>query len=170
MKNIYLDIDGVINAMSHNPPSMNTQWFGTWKQEKVMGYTILWSVELVERLNALAARPDVQIKWLTTWRKDAAQTFSEPVGLDGHDWFYFDTPDEDLYVAHDWWKFRHVRDEFEKGVADKYVWIDDDLMWEQHSRNWLEDKDPDIILPISPNSNHGITRKHMDQIEAFLLD
>lgn len=170
MKNIYLDIDGVLNAMSHKPPKMNTQWYGEWREEKIMGYTILWSVELVERLNALAERPDVQVKWLTTWRQDAAQTFSAPVGINGQEWFFFDDHDREMGNLEEWWKFRHFRKDFEDGVAEKYVWIDDDLMWEKHSREWMENISTDLLLPISPNSNHGITRKQMELIESFLSD
>lgn len=170
MKTIYIDVDGVINAVSGKAPKQNTGWLGEWKQESIAGYPILWSTELIDRLNALDAREDVEFIWLTTWRSLAPQVLSEAIGLNGQDWDYVDAPDEDLENLNHWWKLAAIRRKRKLRHVDvsKSVWIDDDIYYESAASAWVRDEWPNL-LAISPNSYHGITRKQMESIEEFLI-
>lgn len=167
MKHIYIDVDGVINAASGKAPKQNTGWSGEWKQERIAGYPILWSTELVDRLNVLAARDDIKFVWLTTWRSEAPQRLAPAIGLNGEDWDYVDAPDEQLENFKHWWKLAAIRRKRKMQHPEKTVWIDDDIPFESNARKYLEDEGPSI-LAIAPNTNHGITKKHMEQIESFL--
>lgn len=48
---VYLDIDGVINAMSGRPPRHDTGWTGEWSTERIDEIAVTWSHELVDALN-----------------------------------------------------------------------------------------------------------------------
>lgn len=167
MKTIYLDIDGVINSLSKNPPRQNTGWEGEWKKEKIMGYTILWSVELVDCLNALAEREDVQIKWLTTWQDQAGEFFSPGTGINGADWDFFSTSENALFAYDYWWKLNAIVQDVEETKPEKVVWIDDELPHRMQAQAWLFENNS-TVLGIGPESTHGLTKKHIWQIEQFL--
>lgn len=83
---IYLDVDGVINAIGRTHPEPKHTGFPEYKSIMANGYQIAYAPELIAMLNALAARDDVTIKWLTTWEHDAAKVLSPLIGLDGMDW------------------------------------------------------------------------------------
>lgn len=167
MKTIYLDIDGVINARSRKPPKQNTGWLGDWKQETIMGYPILWSIELIERLNALADREDVQIKWLTTWQEQAISDFTPGTGINGAEWPYFSATENDLFSYRYWWKLTAIARDVDETKPEKVVWIDDELPNQFLAQAWLSEN-ISTILGIGPESTHGLSAKHLWQIEKFL--
>lgn len=156
--------------MSHGAPRTNTGWMGEWKQEKINGFTILWSVELVDWLNDTAARPDITIKWLTTWQDEAANVFSGPVGLAGATWPYFIADNQlDLRDMEHWWKLAIIKRDLRRTRPSKAVWLDDDIKFDGYARNWVKEEEPNI-LAISPNSHHGLTKKDTIRIEEYLAD
>lgn len=165
MTTIYLDVDGVLNAFSGRPPKNNTQWHGEWSKATVEGFPILWSHELVEAFNSLAERDDVEIKWLTTWQESAATELAPVLGLNGGDWFYFTTEDLDDMV--NWWKLVEIQKDIEETAPDKVVWIDDDINYDSATKVWLSTTRVPV-LAICPNSNHGVSKKHMDAIIDFI--
>jgi len=83
---IYLDVDGVLNAVSKKSPTLTATGWGEWKTAPVNGWPILWAPELITALNELAAREDVTFKWLTTWTDDAAKVLSPAIGIEGQEW------------------------------------------------------------------------------------
>lgn len=169
-KNIYLDVDGVINAVSKKPPVQNTGWDGEWRVEKVDGYNITFSVELVERLNALAARDDVQIHWLTTWCDRAASMISPATGLNGKDWPVIDAKREEMGYYNGWWKLARLR-QYRKlhGLYGPSYWLDDDLIFCQPAVEFVREE-RDTLRSISPVMHHGLTRKHIEEIESFFAN
>ena len=166
MNTIYLDLDGVINALSRKPPRQNTQWLGEWKQETIEGYPILWSVELVENLNTLAEREDVQFVFLTTWRELASTSFGPQVGLKCGDWEFIDESDDKLMDTQRWWKLDRIAEHIEKTKPEKVVWIDDDLAWDAKAHLWLSKQSN--VIGISPMRVHGLAKKHLWMITNFL--
>lgn len=165
MINIYLDVDGVLNAYSKNPPRTNTQWSGTWGHQMITGFPILWSFELIEEINALAKRDGIEVKWLTTWQDSAASELSPVLGLNGEEWSFFETEDEDDLV--NWWKLAAIKKDIEESSPDKVVWIDDDIPFEKNAVQWSQSLDIPI-LTVSPNSNHGLTKKQWNGIIDFV--
>lgn len=182
--NIYLDVDGVLNALSSNPPKQNTGWTGEWKREKAVipsdavqigwssqpvaeSYTMFWSTKLITAINELAEMDDVTIIWLTTWKEHAKGVISPLMGINGHDWLHLDTGD--IYDTMRWWKLDAIRDHVEETKPDKVVWLDDDIAYDQKARLWVSMMKPKI-LSITPNSVHGLTKPHIQSIINFIND
>lgn len=163
MINIYVDIDGVLNSLSKGAPRQNTMWEGEWMREKIMGYWIHWSTELVKTINDLSLREDVTCKWLTTWQESAITEFAPIVNI-GHDWPFFTGETDNDH--HNWWKFPVIQKDVEETQPDKFVWIDDDMSYVQEAWNWINDHPKG--LGICPISVHGLTRKHLDTIVEFI--
>lgn len=163
---VYLDVDGVINAISDKPPRANTQWSGEWSREDCMGFPILWSHELVERLNELALREDVTVKWLTTWQEHAPKDLCPVTGIQGQSWdvLYGDISDH-WFTTGRWWKLDSIKEDIDKEQPDKVVWIDDDIGYDRGANEWLRSHP---ILAVCPNTNHGLSKKQFDGIMEFI--
>lgn len=95
-KFLFIDFDGVINMVDyyHHPTHpfskdeifrCDTYGYGYDDDRK---FKLDWSSELIERLNALTARPDVQVIWLTTWRKYMGEV-CKTLGLTAHNQMYY---------------------------------------------------------------------------------
>lgn len=170
---VFLDVDGVINAISTKPPVQNTGWTGEWKTEKVEGWNILWSTELIEHLNFLNTLDDVQIVVLSTWRRRAVDHLFPVVGLKAkEDWVVLnDVEDGHGYTGGwgsmgKWWKLDEVRDFVDAHPEDKFIWLDDDIGWDKTAREYVENH-PEI-LAISPQTPHGLTSGHVKAIMDFI--
>ena len=74
---LFLDVDGVLNAVTRKTPS---SW-DDWKETTVLGYRILYSPSVVSFLNALSHTVD--IVWLSTWRNRANVDLAPALGLEG---------------------------------------------------------------------------------------
>ena len=186
---IFLDIDGVINAMSSGYPKQNTGWrewdtaYVSFKEvpsstsallvnaEPKNGFRITYSPELLRELEALAARPDVDIVWLTTWCNDARTHLCPAVGLAGDKWDVLgrEEMEYDPWSRAHWWKCIAARKFWELGSRDgqKFVWLDDDLKYQRDAAEWLREIGGSA-LAISPNSLHGLSVKHLEQIKSFI--
>lgn len=163
MHTLFLDIDGVINSISSRPPKTNTGWTGEWTEKRIEGFRILWSNELIDALNNLAARDDLQIIWHTDWRKQAL-VLAHEVGLP--EFPYLDAPDDELATVSPWWKLSRVQDHWDTTTSEKTVWIDDSIAYDPASSSWCRTLDRALV--IVPNSYHGLTKKHIQQINEFL--
>lgn len=167
MNIIYLDLDGVVNSLSKKPPKQNTQWFGEWKEKTIEGFRILWSTELVEALNSLAARDDVTIKFLTTWQDLAPVSFGPQVGLLGSEnWAYYYASFNEMEDLKSWWKLGKIQKSIEDDKPEKAVWLDDDILYDPAAMEWIGEA-PNL-LAISPVSTHGLRAKDIAAIIEFL--
>lgn len=167
---IYLDIDGVINSLSKSAPKMNTQWLGEWGQEKVIGYPILWSLELIDHLNDIAIKEDVQFVILSTWQDHAINDLAPVVNLNATDTWDVLYPEnqEDLYsFQNGWWKLHAIKKDVELYNPDKIIWLDDDISFESPAIKWITEQ-AEKILSICPYSTHGLTKKHIHDIINFI--
>lgn len=158
---IYLDVDGVINAIGRTHPEPKHTGFPEYKSIMANGYQIAYAPELITMLNALAARDDVTIKWLTTWEHDAAKILSPLIGLDGADWEVL-TGDLHQWGGPDWWKLAAIRADVEATSPAAVVWIDDDISLERQAMNWARNRD-DVTL-ISPFAKYGLTTEDLTKI------
>jgi hypothetical protein len=169
---IYLDIDGVINSLSRNPPRQNTGWPGEWKQEIVTvdreRYFILWSVDLINFLNIIDTIENVEFIFLTTWEDSATTVFAPLVGLNALNWrILHPEHEDDIYDAKNWWKLTAIKNDLANNEFDQVIWIDDDIAFDPASQIWAENYEKDILV-ISPYSTHGITRKQISVIINFI--
>lgn len=167
--NIYLDVDGVFNPVSAEPPRAASGWQGDWVgPATVGGIPILYSVELIEAVNELAARPDVTVKWLTSWEELAAEQLAPAIGLTaGSDWEVIAGVEDDDPQNFNWWKLDRIRKDLATATPDRAVWVDDDIAYDPKSLLWLQS--PGLpILHLSPRTINGLTPDDVRRINAFL--
>jgi hypothetical protein len=161
VKNIYFDFDGCINIFSGKPPRQNTFWMKEWKTTKLEGQPIMYSAELVEAINELASRDDVRPVWLTDWQELARDVVAPEIGLDGP----WDVLTGDL-GAYPWWKLKALQDDLKENPVDKFVVIDDNLLYSKEMKEFVLKKDN--VLPIHPNAYHGVTKRNISGIIEFI--
>lgn len=161
---VYLDVDGVLNAVNKRTPSMKITGWDNWETKPVNGWPILFSPDMVAALNELADQPDVTFKWLTTWEEEAAKVLSPAIGINGQDWEVLHG-DQHAWHGRDWWKLQAIRADVESG-AGNFVWIDDDISAEPHAIDWAQSREDGLIL--SPSSTQGLTREDLNFAKSFI--
>ena len=177
---LLLDIDGVINSLLKEPPSMG--WpKDQWRKDDYTDpngnrFPLLWATPVVEYLTSLHKQDRVEVRWHTTWQ-DQAVEFAKIVGLPT-EWAIAEAPEfkanwplfaKQQILKHQpaWWKYpaalRVLTDE-----RRPLIWIDDDLFGKVNRthRNGLGQIGK--ILMISPDGQTGLLSKHMRQIEQTL--
>ena len=159
---IYLDVDGVLNAVSKRHPSLSATGWDKWETAPVNGWPILWSPELIAELNELAARDDVTFKWLTTWTDDAAKVLSPAIGIKGQEWEVLHGDQHAWGGRRGWWKLEAIRADVEATNPDLFIWIDDDLSMESEALEWVGDSARRVA--ISPFMREGLTRENIATI------
>lgn len=163
---IYLDIDGTIAPFATTPQPELSGWTGDWASDVRCGpYTITYALELIERLNALAADPRVGMTWLSSWEEHAPQFFCGTVGLAGEAWPLLEGVFGD--AREDWWKLRALKDELAATPDLARVWVDDDLTLEKQPAavRWAAENG---VLAIAPNRGVGLSQQHLVAIEEFV--
>lgn len=158
---IYLDVDGVLNAVSGRAPGKRFVGWEEYREVHVKGFRIHYAPALINALNKLAARDDVTFKWLTTWKHEAAGKLSAAIGLNGQDW---EVLDGDLHAwgGGAWWKLTAIRND----LNGRSIWIDDDISAEPVATDWAGQRDE--LLLVSPSVGHGLTTQHLETITAYL--
>lgn len=167
--NIYLDVDGVFNPIAEEAPRGATGWHGEWiGPVNIGGFLTRYSVELVEAVNAVASRPGVAVKWLTSWEELAAEQLAPAIGLTaGRDWEVIAGVENDDPGNFNWWKLDRIRQDLEATRPDRAVWVDDDIAFDPKTLVWL--MSPGLpVLHLSPRTVHGLTRDHIRRINTFL--
>lgn len=176
---IYLDVDGVLNAVNYDAPE-GTGWSDTgWHYlHYVNGYPFLYHEDVIARLNAIAARDDVEVRWLTTWLDQAGQILPEIIGINGRDWLPIG---DQHYARHHhtrqalgWWKHDAIIEDLAslpKGERVRIVWIDDDIKVFPKTMvlDLIEESNPHVrMMNVSPRTETGLTSTHMEAIESFI--
>jgi hypothetical protein len=154
---LYIDFDGVLNFL--RPANFNDS---SVKSAVEQGYRLQWLPENIEWLNGL---PDnVNMVWLTTWNADNLAVdkltpllgITRPVSSLG-------SPLQSQSLP--WWKQSAlVYERTSKGESNPYIWIDDDLQYEEPWR-WPSCKDR---LLVSPSTSYGVTAVHREQVDSFI--
>lgn len=164
---VYIDVDGVIN--SFRKAFQGTGWTGQWKLETINGYKIHWYTELVDALNELASREDVEVKWLTTWQDKAASDLAPVLGIEGQYWdvLYPEDQDDLFDLTNGWWKLHAIIKDYVYHKPDKVVWIDDDFKYEPNARDWVENMNG-VVHAISPFTDWGMTKEDFSGIIEFI--
>lgn len=160
---IYLDVDGVLNAVNDGTPQWG--WEDAPVRVKANGWSITYSPAVVSLFNELAETPGLEVFWLTTWCHDAPTKLAPEIGLRGETWQvvgYDHWRDAEPKV---WWKLPAIREHLD-GFTGGVLWIDDDLIWDSAARAWLHEN-PHVV-GLSPHSQVGITRKQGGIIRDFV--
>lgn len=164
---VYIDVDGVINSFhkSHD----GTKWTGQWRLESIIGYKIHWYTDLVEAINELAKREDVEFKWLTTWQDKAVTELCPVLGLEGQYWDVLHAADqEDLFdLSNGWWKLHAIINDYVEHKPDKVVWIDDDFKYERNAIEWVHAMEGKVHA-VSPFTSWGMTKEEFSGIIEFI--
>jgi hypothetical protein len=161
---IYLDVDGVLNAVSKRTPSVKITGWDDWKIQRVGRWPIHYSPTMIAELNSLAEQDDVTVKWLTTWAADAAEVLSPAIGINGQEWEVLDG-DQHAWRGPDWWKLQAIRADVEASSGN-FIWIDDDISAESHAIDWARSRDDVLIL--SPSSSQALTREDLNFAKSFI--
>lgn len=162
---IYLDVDGVLNAVQKRDPSTKATGWEAFESKPVNGWPILFAPELIDELNALAAHPDMTFKWLTTWEDDAAKVLSPAIGINGQDWEVLHG-EQHAWRGRDWWKLQAIQVDVHSTQPDQFIWIDDDISAERSAIEWIAEQDNGYV--ISPYTVEALTRSHVDEIKALV--
>ena len=172
-KRIYLDVDGVLNCVAAAPSPEESGWHtDSWNLQKINGFPILWSSELVSAINDIVA-DGVEIRWLTTWCEFAQELIAPALGLVGGDRWELTggvTSQEADLRAHrsfGWWKLPIFEADDRPG---KSVWIDDDHddYTSGRSQTVIEMESDGSLLRVKPDEWVGLTRDHITEIRNFL--
>lgn len=158
---IYLDVDGVINAIRNGTPSQKRTGFKDFRRVTVRNYQIQYAQELVDWLNTTAARPGVTIVWLTTWEEQAPQELAPALGIHGQSWEVL-TGDQHAWQGRNWWKLGAIRDHVGEHQPDLAIWIDDDIKLEREAIYWAAETEN--VMAISPDPLDGLTHDDLDSI------
>ncbi|QFG09588.1 hydrolase [Arthrobacter phage TripleJ] len=161
---VYLDVDGVLNAVSRRTPSVKITGWDDWTIKRVGRWPIHHSPAMISELNALAARDDVTFKWVTTWEDSAAKELSPAIGINGQGWEVL-RGDQHAWHGQDWWKLKAVRDDVDAS-SGSFIWIDDDISAERHAIEWAQSRDDVLIL--SPSSTQALTREDLNFAKSFI--
>lgn len=178
---VYSDIDGVYNAFitvmePQKPQPELTGWHGEWKLGKVHTrhfedppeewgeyFPLCWAEELIQAVNNLASRGDVEFVWATTWRKLARAHFSPVSGIKGEDWRVLDVPWARVIDEKMWWKLEMVKADYEANPVGKFVWIDDQLAEHPEAVEWAESIPGGKV--VIPTAHTALTRAEWNSIE-----
>lgn len=162
---LFLDCDNVVSSDALFPARTETGWLGEWTTTVLDRMTLLFAHELIEEINRLSTRDDLNIIWLTDWEKGTAD-LSRVMGLPIFP--YLEMRDGDMYTVDPWWKLRHVQEAWES-TNDRIIWLDDSIPGNAQAREWVEqEREHERVFTIAPVNNWGLTRSHIHQIEDFL--
>lgn len=166
--NLYLDVDGVLNAVSLDRPDW--EWPDA-QLRTVNGYSIRWSATLVARLNRLVARPQVTAYWVTTWGADAPRVLSPELGLDAGDWPVLGDRERERAIdtlassgLSTWWKLEAVRAHLPEGAPA--IWVDDDLARDPAAWRWAGEQAD--LMAISPDTSLALTPVDLAAMERHV--
>lgn len=158
---IYLDVDGVLNAVSRHRP----QWgWGDPARVEVNGWPITYSPELVAVINNLSNAPGLDIFWLTTWCHDAPSKLVPALGLLGSEWPVVGYEHWKKSDPNIWWKLPAIQEHLD-GFEGRVLWIDDDLHYVPEALAWVNGQPS--IATLCPRTELGITLAQSRTLREF---
>lgn len=164
MRTLYLDVDGALSPFSSGPPKQNTGWMGDWRTVKVSSYNMLYSVELVDRLNEIAKLPDVEIVWATDWLSEAPELLAPAIGLHGENWTVLEASKSRMEDSHPWWKMEEIEKHYTNTEVEVAIWADDNIRFARGIDKWRKGLGPNFYT-LHLDKHHGLSKKNMVSIE-----
>lgn len=154
---LLLDIDGVINALQ--PPWDDVD------RTKCHGLTIRWAPAAVDRLRAMHDAGLIEVRWCTTWCgfPDQLAALGAALGLDLASAF------GKRPASKTWGDLKVEAAIATLAEGRRLVWVDDGEV--DAGRRLFpalaEAEASGRALLVQPESLHGLTAEHLDEIEAF---
>jgi hypothetical protein len=148
---LFLDIDGVLNALS------SRHGFKDGRRRVVDGFELNLSRRLGQRLRDL----DAEVRWLTTWG-DRANAVGALIGLPHYT--VAARPHGGASSAGSW-KLDAVRSHTVREPRP-FVWVDDEAIDEQ-AAEWVTSCGVRSLL-VRPRPNRGLAPADLDEIERFI--
>ena len=161
---VYLDVDGVFNAVANGVPDWGWE---THQTVKVLGYPIRYSPDFVALVNEVAATPGIGIYWLTTWCHEAPTKLCAALGINGSDWPVVGYDHWRRATGLPWWKHLAIAEHLD-GFDGPVLWIDDDHGVDAACQAWLAGQPQ--ILTIAPSTGRGVTRLEGEIIRRFVSE
>jgi hypothetical protein len=166
---MYLDFDGVFNAPE--PPYDDIKTFTVNVKDSVHlreVSTITFSPAVVEHIEVIRERFDVELVWLTSWNDDNHILAVAPfmAGLDKGRVLKAKL-NHDANNSHDWtiWKAEAIlADQMEHPTP--FVWVDDNAP-RYHGLRVMSELNKVMKKIIIPDSKTGLTQTDLDDIERF---
>ena len=163
----FLDVDGVLNietGVPHGPqawPSYRRVMVATSRDPAV---PFTWSPDLIDCLNLLITRGQVQVHWLTSWDSDAPLCAAPAIGLMAGQIGARETS-AGLTGHEGWWKLQVVR----SCQGGPVIWTDDyiDEASQAEPASWPLDA---TVFSVSPDSAIGLLPGHLDLIITAIAD
>lgn len=158
-RRIFLDVDGVLNAVSDKNPS---EW-SEWRVTECDGWPIRHSLEMGRELGKIFLLPNVEVIWLTTWEHKANEWISPLFG-----WPKFRVAERVTPSLDFWWKEAAFRQIHEDNPMP-FVWIDDDIdSVIPDVIDWFKKLDYHIdSFCIHPPCDKGLERHHLGILETW---
>ncbi len=176
---LILDFDGVVNILGgRRATERHAAALGhivrTELECEGAYYPVLYSRELVRRINASVVASGAGFVWLTTWNECSLSSINPALGLHGSDWIRWDSrsgrsptaSDDERSLARAGAKYRAVIAHIEEDPRP-FVWVDDEAADEFDERDFRE-LQPDAMLAIAPDPSVGISAVELASIEGFL--
>lgn len=165
---LLLDIDGVLNAISPDPPDTfpADQWQRFHATDPAGGsWRMQIATPVVNWLRKLHVDGVVEVRWHTTWQAGALD-IGDQVGLPT--FRVADAPENNwnpIEMRRQWWKFpaaaRVVQEE-----GRRLIWVDDDI------DDFLHPRDQAVLngrtALICPKTRTGLMPRNMGQIEYVI--
>lgn len=165
---IYLDVDGVLNALDPFRLSDHTPGAETWPDFTEHDVSLNEGGGLIQKFRlhlsqqmaaALWDVVDGDIIWHTTWNQGPPHSNKKISPLLG--WPTLPYLPYKSWHRDSWWKLDVIR---EADLPEKFVWIDDDFAYELEAQKWATEKGG---LWIAPDPRVGITPDHIERIADY---
>lgn len=172
MINCYDDVDGVYIAQTDHrfdpPPREASGWDGVWHPLEIGGaFPGWWSQEMIDSLNRIGNEL-VSPRWLTSWEEGAPEQVAPALSIaGGSSWPVLTGVEYDNPVNWQWWKLAALKADLAATNPEGFIWIDDDIGSNPDALAWLSSLDVPHLV-IVPAARIGVTRSHIEEIEAFI--
>lgn len=160
-----LDVDGVINAVNHQPPDGHE--LIDVQDHRGIEWPIIFRRPLVDFINNIHASGLAEVRWLTTWEHDARLRLAPLLGFDDFEVVERDeSPTEDSEAT--WWKSLAAQRLAMENPERPIIWTDDDIDYAivNEEIEWMNDLAEDFLV-ISPRTTVGLTEEDCDKILDF---
>ena len=158
-KYLFIDFDGVVNALSRD--ACLEAW-GNISKTRLQGFPIHYAPELVQDIERMSS-DGVNVVWLTTWCEDSA-AFTR-FGFNVHP--YLGVRNRIAYGV-PWWKWEELQKFLETKSGDVLIgWCDDDLMqYVRYDRTLQDFLNQPNVMGLTPFSRTGMTPEHIDMLRV----
>lgn len=176
---IYLDVDGVLNAIPFKINKLRKAGWSDWQKSNVpspiKGDDRVFPFWTSKEMGAALLSLNCDIEWLTTWGEEADTHIADLVGLPKGlpvtstiDTYRDTRPSSGLFVVNSFnWKLEGILTDQEKNPRP-FIWIDDDAI-DFAAETYLKENCGDTPWHLVKTAAHmGLSKFDVDGIRKFL--